>query len=69
MNQNQIEDMEHAIRNQNRFYTDANDKDWNDLVAKGYATKRAGWDSESAYFIPTSEGKAALQSLRKKGAG
>jgi hypothetical protein len=65
VNKNQIGDMEHAIKNQNRFYTDANDKDWNDLVDKGYATKRAGWDESSAYYIPTSEGKAALRELAK----
>ena len=63
MNKNQIGNMEHAIRNQNRFYTDANNKDWNDLVEKGYATKRPGWDDKSAYFCPTSEGKAKLQEL------
>ncbi len=60
MNKNQIGDMEHAIKN-GRFYTDYDDKDWNDLVDKGYAIKRAGWDDRSAYFIPTSEGKAALK--------
>lgn len=63
MNKNQIGDMEHAIKNQNRFYTDANDKDWNDLVDKGYATKRGGWDERSAYFCPTIEGKVALREI------
>ncbi len=65
MNKTQIGDMEHAIRNQNRFYGDANDKNWNDLVGKGYATKRAGWDDRSAYYSPTSEGKAALREVSK----
>ncbi|CAH1205776.1 hypothetical protein PAECIP111893_02415 [Paenibacillus plantiphilus] len=63
MNKTQIDEMEHAIRNQNRFYTDADNKNWNDLVEKGYATKRPGWDDRSAYFCPTSEGIAALRDL------
>lgn len=61
MNKNQIGDMEHALRNSNRFYIEANDKNWNDLVNKGYATKHAGWEESMAYFKVTDEGKAALQ--------
>lgn len=34
MNKNQIEDMEHTLRNQNRFYTEANIKNLNELVEK-----------------------------------
>jgi len=60
MNENQIDDVEHALRNGNRFYTDANDKDWNDLVEKGFATKHPGWDEESAYYRVTAKGKEAL---------
>ncbi|MEK5070288.1 hypothetical protein [Sporosarcina sp. FSL K6-1508] len=61
MNKMQTVDMRHAIKNGNRFYTDSNNKNWNDLVEKGYATKRPGWDVESAYYIPTTEGKQALE--------
>jgi hypothetical protein len=61
MNKTQIGDMEHALRNQNRFYAEANSKNWNDLVEKGYAIKRAGWEASMAYFQVTSEGKKALQ--------
>ena len=64
MNKNQIDMMERAIKN-GRYYTDANDKDWRELVEKGYATQRAGWDERSAYYIPTSEGKAALKEFLK----
>ena len=60
MNKNQMGDVEHALRNGNRFYTEANNKDWNDLVNKGYATKRPGWEEDMAYFIVTQEGKQAL---------
>lgn len=67
MNKYQMDEMEHAIRNQNRFYGDADDTNWNDLVAKGYAEKRPGWNEKSAYYIPTSQGKAALK-LSREGA-
>ncbi|MNY76011.1 hypothetical protein D3C86_2154620 [compost metagenome] len=65
MNKNQIDKMQHAIRNQGRYYTDADNKDWNELVEKGYATKRPGWDDDSAYFCPTIAGKAALREVTK----
>lgn len=61
MNENQIGDVEHALRNGNRFYTNVNDKDWNDLVEKGYATKRGGWEESMAYYGVTAEGKNALK--------
>lgn len=61
MNQRQVGDMRHAVKNGNRFYGDFDDKNWNDLVARGYATKRPGWDENSAYYIPTAEGKKVLQ--------
>ncbi len=61
MNKNQVGDMEHALNNGNRFYTESDDKGWNELVDKGLATKRAGWESDMAYFIVTSEGKEALK--------
>lgn len=44
----------------NYFYDDQDDPHWNDLVAKGYATKRPGWDEKSAYFLVTDEGKKIL---------
>ncbi|MGE7922354.1 hypothetical protein ACQKND_04100 [Viridibacillus arvi] len=61
MNKAQVGNMEHALNNGNRFYTEVNDKDWNDLVDKGFATKRPGWESDMAYFVVTSEGKEALE--------
>lgn len=60
MNKNQIGDVEHALRNGNRFYTDADNKDWNDLVEKGLATKHPGWNEDSAYYRVTAEGKNVL---------
>lgn len=66
MNKNQIGDMEHAIKNQGRFYTSVDDKDWNDLVEKGYATKHGGWEDSMAYYKPTSAGKAVLKELAVK---
>lgn len=63
MNKNQIENVEHALRNGNRFYTGVNNKDWNDLVNKGYATKHGGWEEGMAYFRVTQEGKIARQAL------
>ncbi|MBP1950268.1 hypothetical protein [Virgibacillus litoralis] len=61
MNKNQIGDMEHALKNGNRFYTEANDNGWNDLVETGFATKGPGWESDMAYFRVTNEGKEALK--------
>jgi hypothetical protein len=61
LNRAQASDMEHALNNGNRFYTDSNDENWNDLVEKGYATKHPGWDENSAYYRVTSKGKAALE--------
>lgn len=61
MNQIQVSDMEHALKNGNRFYSDFNDPNWNELVQLGYATKHPGWDKDSAYFRVTKEGKAALE--------
>lgn len=60
MNKNQIGCVEHALKNQNRFYAESNDKDWNDLVEKGYATKHPGWEDSMAYFRVTGNGKKAL---------
>jgi hypothetical protein len=61
LNKNQVGDMEHALKNGNRFYTEANDKDWNDLVEKGFATKHPGWEEDMVYFRVTNEGKEALK--------
>jgi hypothetical protein len=61
LNQVQIGDVEHALRNGNRFYTVTDDKNWNDLVEKGFATKHSGWDKDMAYFRVTNEGKDALK--------
>lgn len=60
MNKNQIADMEHALKNGNRFYTEANNKDWNELVRTGLASKHPGWESGMAYFRVTDQGKEAL---------
>jgi hypothetical protein len=66
----QIEEMKHALglnysktQTRNYFYTDADDREWNDLVEKGFAVKRKGWDEESAYFRLTDEGIAYLAGL------
>jgi len=61
MNKIQINEVEHALKNGGRFYTDVDDKNWNDLVSKGFATKGGGWDKKSAYFFVTSEGKNFLK--------
>ncbi|MEE4577836.1 MULTISPECIES: hypothetical protein [Paenibacillus] len=63
LNEEQLENVKHALGlnynkkpTRNNFYCDADDAGWNDLVAKGLATKRGGWDEESAYFRLTYEG-------------
>lgn len=63
MNENQISDVKHALKNGNRFYTDATHKDWNELVDKGYATKHPGWDEKSAYYRVTDEGKTVFNNV------
>lgn len=60
MNKSQINNVEHALKNGNRFYTNADDENWNDLVNKGFATKGGGWENDMAYFRVTEEGKQAL---------
>jgi hypothetical protein len=60
MNETQIGEVEHALRNGNRFYTESDNNDWNDLVDKGFAVKRPGWEDDMAYFVVTDEGKNAL---------
>lgn len=40
----------------NRFYTDRNDENWNDLVNKGLAIKGGGWDDNNCYFHLTKDG-------------
>ncbi|RKJ09459.1 hypothetical protein D7X33_49730, partial [Butyricicoccus sp. 1XD8-22] len=61
MNKVQVEDMEHALRNGNRFYAEADSKDWNELVDRGFASKHPGWENDMAYFRVTSEGEEALK--------
>jgi hypothetical protein len=61
LNKVQIEDIEHALRNGNRFYTEENDRNWNELVKKGFATKHPGWETDMAYFKVTNDGKEALK--------
>jgi len=63
LNQTQVDNMKHALRNQNRFYTESNCVNWNELVEKGYATKRGGWEEDMSYFMVTEEGKAALKEV------
>jgi hypothetical protein len=63
MNKNQIACMEHALRNQNRYYTEHTDADWNDLAKKGFASKHTGWEPTMAYFHVTAAGKKALGEL------
>lgn len=62
--ESQREQMRHALglnysneQTRNYFYTDGNDPEWNDLVDKGYASKRNGWDDDSAYYFVSEEGK------------
>lgn len=57
----QIVNMRHALKNQNRFYTSADDPDWNDLVLRGYAIKRPGWEDGMAFFRVTHAGESALK--------
>lgn len=59
----QFEKMKHALglnygdkQTRNAFYCNANDPEWNDLVEKGLARKKPGWDDEQAYFILTDTG-------------
>lgn len=58
----QLEEMKHALGlprskkpYRNRFYTESNDKNWDDLVQKGFATKHRGWEDDMAYFQVTNE--------------
>lgn len=39
----------------NYFYCSVTDKEWNDLVNKGFATKRGGWSEDKAYYFLTYE--------------
>jgi hypothetical protein len=66
LNKTQIEDIEHSLRNGNRFYTEAKDKNWNELVEKRFATKHPGWEEDMAYFRVTGEGKSALAECKQK---
>lgn len=61
MNKNQYNEMQHAIKNGTPFYTEANNSDWNDLVEKGFALKRNGWEGDMAYYVVTEEGKRAME--------
>ncbi|MCI3922450.1 hypothetical protein MO973_19645 [Paenibacillus sp. TRM 82003] len=61
--ESQIEQMKHALGmnyaklpTRNFFYCELDDPEWNDLVEKGFAYKRPGWDDESAYFYVTEAG-------------
>lgn len=53
----QVEEMKHALGlnykkrpYRNYFYCSVDDKDWNDLVEKGFATKHKGQDERNACF-------------------
>jgi hypothetical protein len=59
----QLEEMRHTLGLnyekkpfRNRFYTEADDSNWNDLVSKGLARKLKGWEEDMAYFKLTMEG-------------
>lgn len=59
---NQLRMMKHALGMnykkkpyRNRFYCSANDKEWNDLVDKGFAVKQGGWNEEDTYYHLTFE--------------
>ncbi|WP_454844374.1 hypothetical protein [Priestia megaterium] len=57
----QVDQMNHALRNQNRFYTETNDSHWNELVQANLATKHPGWEEDMSYFRVTAEGKEAFK--------
>ncbi|WP_078597142.1 hypothetical protein [Evansella clarkii] len=59
----QVSLVKHALKNGNRFYAEANNKEWNDLVNKGYATKHRGWEDSMAYFRVTAEGEKIFFSV------
>ncbi len=61
MNRTQVVDMEHALNNGNRFYTDATDKSWLELESNGLATRHKGWEEDMAYFCVTEKGEEALE--------
>ena len=61
LNKTQVGNMEHALWNGNRFYSESNNKDWNELVEKGFATKHPGWEEGMAYYRVSQEGKKALE--------
>ncbi|MDY0394767.1 hypothetical protein ACFSMW_06715 [Virgibacillus halophilus] len=58
----QLEEMEHALGMprkarpyRNYFNCSADDKNWNDLVDKGFATKSKSWSEDKANFHLTYE--------------
>jgi hypothetical protein len=67
----QLEEMKHALGlgrvkkpYRNRFYTEATDANWNDLVDKGLAKKSKGWEEDMAYFHLTIEGARLVYGKR-----
>jgi hypothetical protein len=46
----QIDDIRHALKNGDRFYTGKDNKSWIDLVEKGYAIKGRAWIPEDMTF-------------------
>jgi hypothetical protein len=60
MNQKQFLLMNYALHNNGKFYTYSINKEWNDLVNKGYATKDDnGWDDGMSLYRVTEHGMAA----------
>jgi len=57
----QVDQMNHALGNQNRFYTETNDSHWNELVQADLTTKHLGWEEDMSYFRVTAEGKEAFK--------
>lgn len=67
LSKDQIDEARHALGltykkkpTRNYFYTNANDKNWRDLVEKGLATTSAGWNEGKAYFRLTFEAAKML---------
>jgi len=64
----QIEDMRHALGidgrykkpYRNHYYTESDDKGWNDLVDRGLAKKGGGWEEGMCYFKVSIDGVRLL---------
>lgn len=67
ISEEQLRMMKHALglnkgkeQTRNYFYTSSTHEEWNDLVRRGLAMKRSGWDDDNSYYFVTEEGKALI---------